>query len=112
MLPTYRLIAAGLVDAFQSCGTPAAFGAARSPGPMSAVDCFESAARCDIVDGHTGRKLAGCAQRREGAALLQQMSLPLANIPDQSEFLASLRCCLAAHLAVSCWQADVPLSPS
>ena len=108
VLPTYRLIAASLIDAFRLCGTPAAFGEGCSPGRASAVDCFESAAPCDIVDSSAGRKLAGCAQRRAGVALLQQTSIPLANLPELPEFLKTLRACLAARLAVSAWEEDVP----
>ena len=99
------------MDALRLCGTPAAFGAARSPGRASAVDCFEAAARCDVVDGDTGRKLVGSAQRREGTALLHQMSIPLANLSDFAKFLVSLRRCFAARLAVTAWQ-DVPAHTS
>ena len=105
---TYRLIAFALIDAFGLCGTPAAFGQAPGPGRVSAVGCFAAAARCDVVDGRTGRKLAGCAQRREGEALLQQMSIPLADLSGPAAFLVALRGCLAAQLGVAAWREDFP----
>ena len=55
------------------------------------VNCFDLAASCDLIDSHTGAKLVGSAQRREGNALLQQMSLSLALVADLPFFLSSLR---------------------
>jgi lipoate-protein ligase A len=111
VLPTFRLIAAGLMDALMLCGRPAVFGASRSPGRASAVDCFASAARCDVVNPRTGRKLIGCAQRREDGALLQQMSIPLINLPEPAAFLAFLRHSLTGRLAVSAWKENSPPAP-
>ncbi|MBV9848866.1 MAG: hypothetical protein JO250_04180 [Armatimonadetes bacterium] len=99
---TYRLIAGGVMDALCALGVPAEFGAADGRS-SSGVDCFATACRCDIVDRRTGRKLVGCAQRRECDALLQQMSLPLVNIPNPAAFPALIRRYLAARTSVSAW---------
>ena len=55
------------------------------------INCFELSAACDLIDGHTGKKLVGSAQRREGRALLQQMSLPQIDLATRDMFLECLK---------------------
>ncbi len=100
VLATHRLFAGALVEAFCALGTPAEFGGeTQKCGQGGNVDCFAVACRCDIVDACTGRKLAGCAQRRAGGAVLQQMSIPWAHLPaSQDTFLVQVHSGLAAAL--------------
>lgn len=106
VLAAYRLIAGGVVDAFHALGVAAQFGAARERSLGGLVDCFGAASRCDIVDRGSGRKLAGCAQRREAGALLQQMSIPWEGIDERAAFVVALRAGLTARLAVDAWEPE------
>ncbi len=103
VLASSRLILQGVLLALQCCGQEAVFGAEPSRAGRGAVDCFDVSALCDLVEAHTGRKLVGSAQRREGGALLQQMSLPDSSIPDSAAFVSALRRTMRAALAVSDW---------
>lgn len=102
VLSTYQLIAGCLADAFCALEVPAGFrqGRERTGGR---VDCFASAAGCDLVNSLTGAKLAGCAQRRQRSALLQQMSVPLSGIPDLTLFLHHVRQSATKRLGAE-WQ--------
>jgi lipoate-protein ligase A len=102
VLATYGVMAGALQDAFCALGISAQFGAARDR-QTAAVDCFAQAARCDIVDSVTGRKLAGCAQRRAGTALIQQMSIPDAGIPDLALYLSAFRDSITRRFGISFW---------
>jgi lipoate-protein ligase A len=88
---THQLLASALVKAFCALGIPAEFGSALpGRGQTAHVDCFAVSCRCDVIDGHTGQKLAGCAQRRVDGAILQQISIPRANLPTTED--AFFRC--------------------
>lgn len=104
VLSSYRQIARGLIEAFQAVGMIARLGGPARPGNQrDIVDCFELCAGCDLAEAGTGRKLVGSAQRREGGALLQQMSIPLAPLPDERLFVAELRAGMGRALGVSAW---------
>ncbi len=105
VLSSYRQIVRGLVRALQAVGIDAALGTERTPRPDS-VDCFASVAACDVADAQTGVKLIGCAQRRDGGAILQQMSLPLNGMLRQAEaaFRAQVKTELGCALGVTEWQ--------
>ena len=103
VLSSYRLLMAGLVSALAEAGHETSFGA-EACGVGGNINCFDSVAGCDLVDAATGRKIVGSAQRREGGALLQQMSLPLSLVPDLAAFAASLRRGIGDALHVDEWQ--------
>lgn len=105
VMPSYRLIAGALIDAYARAGVPAEFGRQDHAAGRS-VDCFAGAARCDIVDRRTGQKLMGAAQRRVDGVILQQMSLPAAHIGDVAQFTAALRGTFTAAFQVSEWVED------
>ncbi len=103
VLASSQQVLRGVLLALRECGQEAAFGAASSRVGRHALHCFDVSAPCDLVDARTGRKLVGSAQRREGGALLQQMSLPDSGIPDAPSFVAALRRTMRSALAVSDW---------
>jgi lipoate-protein ligase A len=103
ILSSYRLLMAGLVTALAEAGHETRFGAEKAHGGRGSLHCFDLAVGCDLVDARSGQKLVGSAQRREGDALLQQMSLPLALLPDLSAFLRSLRQGFGQALGVEEW---------
>jgi len=103
VLSSYRLLMAGVVTALAEAGIATRSGDEKPRGSRGSLHCFELAAGCDLVDTRSGRKLVGSAQRREGAALLQQMSLPLAILPDLTAFTQSLRDGLGQALCVEEW---------
>ena len=103
---SYRLITGGLAEAFHALGVPAEFGTVQGRSLTHPVDCFSMTSRCDLVDQRNGRKLAGCAQRREGGALLQQMSIPWANVPKRDAFVEALQASLTVRLEVSAWEVE------
>ena len=74
-------------------GLTACYGGCPVRSQRDIVNCFDLAASCDLIDGQTGTKLVGSAQRREGNALLQQMSLSLALLSDRPLFTSRLREC-------------------
>jgi lipoate-protein ligase A len=114
VMPFYRAVAGAIVCAFSAVGIASALArprrAEKSP---DRVDCFAWAAGCDIVDTRTGRKLAGCAQRREGGAVVLQASLPGmvegAGNPSGPQsvnhdvFVAALKAALAEALGIDAW---------
>lgn len=104
VLSSYRQIAHGLIHAFGAVGIAACLGSRQRLGNQhDLVDCFAVSAGCDLVDAQTGRKLVGSAQRREGGALLQQMSIPTVGLPDEPEFVAHIKDGLGRALGVSEW---------
>ncbi len=101
---SYRLIAAGIVEALGAVGIAARTGdTVRRGNQHDIVDCFDISAGCDLVEVGTGRKLVGSAQRREGGAFLQQVSIPTAPLPDERLFLDGLKAGLGRALGVSAW---------
>jgi lipoate-protein ligase A len=104
ILSSYRQIARGLMDAFSAVGVTACLGSpARLGNQHDIIDCFAVSAGCDLVEEGTGRKLVGSAQRREGGALLQQMSIPALVLPDERVFITHLKSGLGRSLGVSEW---------
>ena len=91
VLASHELLVDPVKDALTACGLPVGYGGCPIRSQRDIVNCFDLAASCDLIDGHTGTKLVGSAQRREGNALLQQMSLSLALLPDCAAFLSHLR---------------------
>ena len=76
---SYRLVAGALLAALRSLGVEAERSGLEAPGPnRGAFDCFERAAPEEVCAA--GRKLAGSAQRRTGAGVLQHGSLRV--VPD------------------------------
>ena len=76
--------------ALKAAGVSASYGGCPIGSQRNIVNCFDLAASCDLIDGSTGKKLVGSAQRREGDAILQQMSFGLALLPDRRVFLSRL----------------------
>ncbi len=75
VLPSYRRIAAGLLEALRLLGVAARMEGERVPGKQPAPVCFETPSSYEITVG--GRKLLGSAQARRHGAVLQHGSLPL-----------------------------------
>ena len=76
---SYRLVAGALLAALRSLGVEAERSGLQALGPdRGAFDCFERAAPEEVCAA--GRKLAGSAQRRTGAGVLQHGSLRV--VPD------------------------------
>jgi lipoate-protein ligase A len=105
VLGAYRQILAGVIQGLGGVGICAQFGSSE-PGhaPKKGVNCFDMADGCDLIDTRTGRKILGSAQRREGEAILQQMSLPLAIIPNLVEFKDVLKSAFQEALEIGAWQ--------
>lgn len=103
VLSSYRLLMAGLVTALAEAGHETCFGEEKPRGGRGSLHCFDLAAGCDLVGARTGQKIVGSAQRREGEALLQQMSLPLALLPNLNGFMQSLRPGFGDVLGVEEW---------
>lgn len=111
VLSSYHQIAHGLGEAFGAVGITAVLGdSARLGNQHAIVDCFEISAGCDLVEAGTGRKLVGSAQRREGGALLQQMSIPMVGLPNERLFIGQIKDGLGRALGVSAW-APVDFAP-
>ncbi len=103
VLSSYHLLMGGLVAALGQAGHQTRFGTEYACGVGGSIHCFDVVAGCDLVDAVSGRKLVGSAQRREGTALLQQMSLPLALLPERAAFATALRRGLGEALCVEEW---------
>lgn len=69
------------------------------------VDCFETVAKCDIVDAEYGIKRLGSALRRSSSAVLLQMSLrPMPQFDIFGEpFTGELRTQLERYLKIGTW---------
>lgn len=91
VLGSHHLIMGGVLRALEALGIEVCFGGCALGSQVGIINCFELSAACDLVDSHTGQKLVGSAQRRESAALLQQMSLPLSILIDRQLFLRHLK---------------------
>ncbi len=104
VLSSYHQILGGIVAALKWVGVEAVQGSIpKTRQSHRVVNCFDWVAGCDLIDGKTGRKILGSAQRREGAALLQQMSLPLAILPDLAEFYGVLKNAFQEALEIEAW---------
>lgn len=104
VLSSYRVLAAGLLDAFAAVGVPARLGGETGRRlKSSAVHCFERLAVCDVTDAASGGKIAGCAQRREAGTILQQISIPNAAALNREVFVTALREALVAPLQIEDW---------
>ncbi len=91
ILASHHLIMGNVLRALQALGLEACFGGCAIGSQSGIINCFELSAACDLIDSHTGNKLVGSAQRREGTALLQQMSLPLSILSSRVLFLRTLK---------------------
>ena len=87
---SHHLIMGNVLRALSALGLESCFGGCALGSQRGIINCFELSAACDLIDSHTGKKLVGSAQRREDAALLQQMSLPLGLLSDRALFLRCL----------------------
>ena len=91
VLSSHHVLMGAVQSALGAAGVESCFGGCAIGSQSSIVNCFELSAACDLIDSHTGTKIVGSAQRREGEALLQQMSLPLCFLTDQDLFLECLQ---------------------
>ncbi len=103
VMSSYRQIVGGVLQAFCRVGVSVALGSGQARTRLESVDCFALSARCDVVESDTGRKVAGCAQRRQHGVLLQQMSIPLTAIPDGAAFRKALKAGFEQNLGVTEW---------
>ena len=104
ILRSYRRILSGVIAALAAMAIPAEFGDWKQPrASKNVVNCFDLADGCDLIDTRTGSKIFGSAQRREGSAILQQMSLPLAVVPDHIEFTRVLKMSFQETLQIEGW---------
>ena len=90
VLSSHHLLMGNVLRALSALGLEACFGGCALGKQNGIINCFELSAACDLIDSRTGKKLVGSAQRRENAALLQQMSLPLGILSDRNLFLHCL----------------------
>ena len=90
VLASHHLLMGNVLRALSALGLEVCFGGCAIGRQTGIINCFELSAACDLVDSHTGNKLVGSAQRRENAALLQQMSLPIGILSDRALFLRCL----------------------
>lgn len=91
VLASHHRIMGNVLRALSALGMEVCFGGCAVGSQSGIINCFELSAACDLIDGRTGKKLVGSAQRRENAALLQQMSLPLGILSDRELFLHFLK---------------------
>lgn len=91
VLDSHKLLVDPVKAALTACGHTVSYGGCPIRSQQGIVNCFDLAASCDLIDGQTGQKLVGSAQRRKANALLQQMSLSLALLPNRTAFLSHLR---------------------
>jgi len=103
VLASYRQIMDGLLAALDALGVAARLGGAACARQRGSVDCFASVADCDATDTITGRNLIGSAQRRDRGAILQQMSIPLAGLPDEGQLARHAQLGLGQALGVDKW---------
>lgn len=90
ILASHHLIMGNVLRALSALGLEVCFGGCAVGSQIGIINCFELSAACDLIDSRAGKKLVGSAQRRENAALLQQMSLPLGILSDRELFLRCL----------------------
>jgi len=104
IMTSYRQILSGVVSALFRVGIPTTYGHEReSQSVKTIIDCFELKAGCDLIDSRNGQKLLGSAQRREGNAILQQMSLPLTILLNIPEFICFLKEGFQEALQIEGW---------
>ena len=104
VIGSYRQILAGILSALKAFDIPAQFSErTKIHTSKNVVNCFDLADCCDLIDRRTGRKILGSAQRREGQAILQQMSVQLADLPQRTEFTHRLKSCFQEALQIEGW---------
>jgi lipoate-protein ligase A len=91
VLATHQLLMDPVKAALEAAGREVCYGGCAITSQRDIVNCFDLAASCDLIDGHTGKKLVGSAQRREENALLQQISLNLSLLGEYETFLLHLQ---------------------
>lgn len=111
VLASYRQIMDGLLQALEALGVAARLGGSACARQRGSVDCFASVADCDATDTQTGRKLIGSAQRRDRGAILQQMSIPLAGLPNGAQIARHAQAGLGQALGVGEWLCVDSLPP-
>ena len=95
---SYALLGEALRQGLAALGVASERGEAGSAGPAAGeFDCFQALAAEELCVG--GRKLAGSAQRRTGAGVLQHGSLRLAPDPEPARAAAGLALGSATSLA-------------
>jgi lipoate-protein ligase A len=104
VLSSYRTILEGVLWALQAAGHSIDFGTQKAHSERENIHCFEVAAGCDLVDRESGQKIAGCAQRRVGQAILQQMSFPLGYLSCRQAFVEALPQGLGHALTIDEWR--------
>lgn len=110
---SYRIVHECLASALSALSQPAELKTACEPpdscstiitGPIGAIPgiCFERAELYDVVNGNTGRKIAGAAQKRNKHGLLFQGSIEKSSIGplDWDEFQNRFASALGKALAV------------
>ena len=100
VLTSHEFVMDPIKDALISLGLTAGYGGCPLGSQKDIVDCFALSASCDLVDSYTGKKLAGSAQRREGDALLQQVSVLGSVISGYPRFLDYLQSAYGQTFAV------------
>jgi lipoate-protein ligase A len=104
VLSMYSLLLEGALAGLRACGLSLCSGSNAPRRPASA-DCFASAARCDVKDQKTGRKILGSALLRARNTVLLQMSLqPLQEVNIFGvEFGTMMKEAYARTLGASAW---------
>ncbi len=77
---TYTRLVAPLAEALTACGLSCSLAEDRASG--SAVDCFASSGRLDLLHSESGRKVAGCALAATRDAALLHVSIPIGTPPE------------------------------
>lgn len=100
---SYRLIHEAISEALRVTGLQVCLAAEDQPEPgvpRSAMSCFRSPAESDIL-GRDGRKLAGAAQRRAKAGVLQQGSINLGSELPRATLSAAVLDAFASAFGVA-----------
>jgi lipoate-protein ligase A len=116
---SYRIVHECLAGVLRELGQPAIVKqpneSAGAPGQMMTVSpepgvCFQRAEVFDVIDGHSGEKIAGAAQKRMKQGLLFQGSIwkPAAEVADWEAFGAHFAISLAQAAGVSALAAPWP----
>jgi lipoate-protein ligase A len=99
---SYRSVHACLADALRTLGAPVVLKERHVDGAASALPgvCFQRAEVFDVLNEHTGDKVAGAAQKRNKNGLLLQGSIwkPAAGPVDWAAFAEKFSAALAAAL--------------
>lgn len=106
---SYRRVHECLAAALVACGQPAAVKTECDPDGAGPGICFQRAELYDVINGQTGRKIAGAAQKRNKHGLLFQGSIEKAAVGAVdwdgflARFVAGLGPVLAATVTATPW---------